>query len=216
MWTINYDNELYHHGIKGQKWGIRRFQNEDGSLTPEGERRYGHMSYLQDKSPSTQAKMKDWWDLDDDEFRRKYRVSKEKYSRNVRRYGDPDLYSRKATKEAFYKHKYANKIGSEESEAHQKARELRSRGVRTLLLGGTMFTVGAMNSIGGLVMQYNGVKKYQSHKLTRGGKIVTNLVGRGGMLASVPVTAVGAFKTVVGAERMKAESDRQERERYNK
>ena len=33
--------ELYHHGIKGQKWGIRRFQNEDGSLTAEGKARYG-------------------------------------------------------------------------------------------------------------------------------------------------------------------------------
>lgn len=33
-------NELYHHGIKGQKWGIRRFQNEDGSLTEEGKDRY--------------------------------------------------------------------------------------------------------------------------------------------------------------------------------
>lgn len=32
--------ELYHHGIKGQRWGIRRFQNEDGSLTSAGERRY--------------------------------------------------------------------------------------------------------------------------------------------------------------------------------
>lgn len=31
---------LIHHGIKGQKWGIRRYQNEDGSLTPEGEKRY--------------------------------------------------------------------------------------------------------------------------------------------------------------------------------
>lgn len=30
---------LYHHGIKGQKWGIRRYQNEDGSLTPEGKKR---------------------------------------------------------------------------------------------------------------------------------------------------------------------------------
>lgn len=33
-------NELYHHGIKGQKWGIRRYQNLDGTLTEEGKRRY--------------------------------------------------------------------------------------------------------------------------------------------------------------------------------
>lgn len=33
--------ELYHWGIFGQKWGRRRFQNEDGSLTPEGRERYG-------------------------------------------------------------------------------------------------------------------------------------------------------------------------------
>lgn len=32
--------ELVHHGIKGQKWGHRRFQNPDGSLTPAGKARY--------------------------------------------------------------------------------------------------------------------------------------------------------------------------------
>lgn len=35
-----YEVELYHHGIKGQKWGLRRFQNKDGSLKPAGEGRY--------------------------------------------------------------------------------------------------------------------------------------------------------------------------------
>lgn len=32
-------SELYHHGILGQKWGVRRYQNEDGSLTEAGKRR---------------------------------------------------------------------------------------------------------------------------------------------------------------------------------
>lgn len=33
-------NELYHHGIKGQRWGVRRYQYADGSLTPAGQKRY--------------------------------------------------------------------------------------------------------------------------------------------------------------------------------
>lgn len=43
MWQYNYTpepDELFHHGIKGQKWGKRRFQNNDGSLTPAGKARY--------------------------------------------------------------------------------------------------------------------------------------------------------------------------------
>lgn len=37
-WQSTY---LIHHGIKGQRWGVRRYQNEDGSWTPAGEKRYG-------------------------------------------------------------------------------------------------------------------------------------------------------------------------------
>lgn len=40
-------NELYHHGIKGQKWGVRRFQKAGGGLTPAGKKRYG-----KDKDPN--------------------------------------------------------------------------------------------------------------------------------------------------------------------
>lgn len=36
------DDYLAHHGTKGQKWGIRKYQNEDGSLTPEGREHYGY------------------------------------------------------------------------------------------------------------------------------------------------------------------------------
>lgn len=35
---VNSD-ELYHHGIKGQKWGLRRYQNDDGTYTSEGKER---------------------------------------------------------------------------------------------------------------------------------------------------------------------------------
>lgn len=36
-----YSTELYHHGIKGQKWGVRRYQNPDGTLTALGKVHYG-------------------------------------------------------------------------------------------------------------------------------------------------------------------------------
>lgn len=48
------DSKMYHSGVKGMKWGIRRYQNADGTLTEEGRARYGADSY-QEMSPSQQA-----------------------------------------------------------------------------------------------------------------------------------------------------------------
>jgi len=50
-----YSNELYHYGIRGQKWGIRRFQNPDGTLTKAGMRRYGTVENLQKGMTKKQA-----------------------------------------------------------------------------------------------------------------------------------------------------------------
>lgn len=39
--AIYNDNYLEHHGVKGMKWGVRRYQNADGTLTDAGKKRYG-------------------------------------------------------------------------------------------------------------------------------------------------------------------------------
>lgn len=46
-------NCLCHHGILGQKWGVRRYQNSDGSLTDEGEKRYSQLRSDLDSSKDT-------------------------------------------------------------------------------------------------------------------------------------------------------------------
>lgn len=87
------DGELVHHGILGQKWGVRRYQNADGSLTPEGMRRYGHMQKQSTDSSVTKRVKNDWHNLSNEQFRRKYQVSKDEYSRRVKKYGDPYMNS---------------------------------------------------------------------------------------------------------------------------
>ena len=51
------ENSLEHHGIKGQKWGIRKYQNPDGSLTLEGIKRYRRYTKIMDKKSK---KVKDY------------------------------------------------------------------------------------------------------------------------------------------------------------
>ena len=54
--------EFYHHGIKGMKWGKRRYQNKDGSLTPAGVKRYAQKGYAQDSYNSNKTVVGKSWD----------------------------------------------------------------------------------------------------------------------------------------------------------
>lgn len=73
------DNYLAHFGIKGQKWGIRRFQNEDGTLTEAGKKRYG----------STEAEFKNYLKVQKDKANKLQAIErkrKEVYVKKQNRY----------------------------------------------------------------------------------------------------------------------------------
>lgn len=58
---------IIHSGIMGMKWGVRRFQNKDGSLTPAGKARYRPK---QETGPKIESKYPDVKNLSDDDIRR--------------------------------------------------------------------------------------------------------------------------------------------------
>lgn len=87
------ENELYHHSIKGQHWGVRRFQNEDGSLTSAGRKRYKVGDKMDANDPNdsevTRKVKRNYNKMTDKEFMSHYQVSKKTYMKRVNKYGDP-------------------------------------------------------------------------------------------------------------------------------
>ena len=88
---LGYQSSIQHSGIKGMKWGVRRFQNLDGSLTPEGKIRYGGDTKVGDvKRQKTSTSKEEIWrskdaeTLSDDELnKRNRRLQQEQQYKNL-------------------------------------------------------------------------------------------------------------------------------------
>lgn len=106
MWTYNYNNELYHYGIKGMKWGVRRYRNADGSLTPAGKKHYGKMSddklqkslYKQvKKARADQSNRSNQWNVHNT-IGKNSKAVQDRYREDLRKYHSSDEYKRAVKK----------------------------------------------------------------------------------------------------------------------
>lgn len=68
------ESELYHHGIKGMRWGVRRYQNKDGSLTAAGKKHYYDTPELNEQKSQMES------------ARSTYKMSKSVYNKATTRY----------------------------------------------------------------------------------------------------------------------------------
>lgn len=144
-WRDTLDFELYHHGIKGMKWGVRRPRNEAGILQGAGAslakkmrdrkeaksrykdiRRQGKMATNSSDSAVTKKVKNDYNKLSESDFRLKYNVSKKEYAKRVAKSsnGDPFADSRsKMSKKRFDKAVSAEAKQMTRIHLHNKGRE---------------------------------------------------------------------------------------------
>ena len=93
-----YEQELYHYGVKGMKWGVRRYQNVDGSLTPAGKKHYDKMTddklqktlYKQVKKARTEQS--DWsnkWNVNNT-IGKHSKAAQDKYRKDLEKYSNSE------------------------------------------------------------------------------------------------------------------------------
>lgn len=94
--------ELYHHGVKGMKWGIRRYQNKDGTLTSAGKKRmYRELFDMEDSSDKAKKKYHtdaNKWVKEDLQRSRKLTESSRNLVNDTKRMVDASTKNRKVPK----------------------------------------------------------------------------------------------------------------------
>lgn len=188
----NYNDFLIHYGVKGQKYGVRRYQNEDGTLTEEGKIHYG---YYDRKDGS-----KDYKRLQRDAANdaKEYARAKAYYGEGAgtRRKQIKNLISERM-KDPDYKKEFERLLGEQDMSQHQKAanRERKfqdaknttvktARGVKNFLMGNAVPMTTAAIAIGA-ALKYTGAGKHiAAYGKRTMGNVMNYLRRRGGKVAS--------------------------------
>lgn len=176
---ISFTNDLSHYGIPNMHWGQRRFQNEDGSLTPEGKERYNHGKELsRERDSIAKEKRRDILnkDLEYQKAKRNSREASDAYDNAIDAIAKEQAMYRKGKADAEAKRHY--------DEANERAMN-HANDVITKKYGDT-----ALSDI--------------EHYKAESEKKFSKFVGRA-MLA-VSVAAIGAF--VIGASKSRSQISR--------
>lgn len=181
----NYNNELYHHGIKGMKWGVRRYQNADGTLTPAGKKRY-------DDDPVGRAKLnvksankeyKKAFHKANNKAYQAYSISKKKRQENDKRWKDAANKADALNKaKSDYKQvKKTHTIGKL-STKHGKSKEAAEAYYDKSQKNATTRKIGYGMTVAGNVLTHIGKQQYSQYKnnSTPGRTAVINGMGYAG------------------------------------
>ena len=185
MVYVNNSNELYHYGVKGMKWGVRRYQNYDGSYTKAGLKRFNDSLDKYDKAD------------------KRYKDAKAQY-RNAKKSGtstegmktemtNAQLAKKQAKQklEKDYKHLKQDKLGDQGKQLYAKGKTITSNKQVTdvmLKVGSLSLSAAAYNARTG------NVGRIAQQAV---GNISNKRINQVLAIAGAGAVAVGAAKSVV-------------------
>lgn len=138
-WALTDEEYIAHHGILGQKWGIRRYQNEDGSLTEEGKRRiYGNGRYESASNRMKRAKKTV-------QYNKKIESAEKKLEKSLERDDDEKIQKNKANLDYLKKTRdiYMKDLSKEEIELGEKYIQNNTALIGGILIAGPIGGLGA-------------------------------------------------------------------------
>ena len=170
------DNELRHYGILGMKWGVRRYQNEDGSLTSAGKKRYDN------NGGSKRVSIKD---MDNDELRKT--VERKELENRFKNSQKDKLKSTKNIVDA------TSNLTRQVNQFQLDVKQKQSKSAKAKLDLSSMTDKDLRDAINraNLERQYSDLFADDDQSISIGKKYLSNILGAAGNVLAVGSSAIG-------------------------